>query len=56
MYVVGVFWNKKKFGPNKGNPLNSSIDKIHVFKKKKRFIKGEKNRIHYQPKFNRENK
>ena len=22
---VGVFWNKKISGPNKGNPLNSSI-------------------------------
>ena len=23
---VGVFWNKKKSGPNRKNPLNSSID------------------------------
>ena len=42
MYVIGVFWNKKKFGPNKGNPLNSSIDKIHVFKKKKKIHKRGK--------------
>ena len=23
---VGIFWNQKNFGLNKGNPLNSSID------------------------------
>ena len=24
--AIGVFWNKKKSGPNRYNPLNSNID------------------------------
>ena len=33
---VWVFWNKKKSGPNRGNPLNSSIDKGQKMRRKKK--------------------
>ena len=26
---VGIFWNKKESGPNRGSPLNSSIDNTY---------------------------
>ena len=31
MYVVGVFWNKKKIGPNRRSFLNRGIDKRYIY-------------------------
>ena len=31
MYVVEVFWNKKKIGPNRRSFLNRGIDKRYIY-------------------------
>ena len=31
MYVVGVFWDKKKIGPNRRSFLNRGIDKRDIY-------------------------